>query len=282
MKNIKLIVKEDIELVDYLVKYTDFSKSKIKSYLKFKKIIINNSKKIKLPYILEINDEIVIDLMVDKGVDFEILYEDKEILVINKDAGLLTVATEKEKDETLYHQVRDYALNNRFKVFIVHRLDKETSGIVLFAKTEKLKKQFQDNWNDLVITRGYAAIVEGIVADAGRIDNLLVEEKNTMVHSSRTGKRAITNYEPVKSYGEYTLLDVEIETGRKNQIRVHFSELGHPIIGDKKYGSNQNPIKRLGLHAYILEVKHPANGKILSFKSPLPIKFEKLIKIKRY
>lgn len=282
MKNIKLKVKEEMDLIEYLLKYSDYSKSKIKSYLKYKKIFINNSNIYKLPYILKINDEIVIDLMVDKNVDFEILYEDKELLVINKVAGLLTVSNEKEKDITLYNQVKIYALNNHFKVYIIHRLDKDTSGIVMFAKNEKLKNLFQDNWNELVVKRGYAAIVEGILENTGRIDNLLSEEDNTFVHSSKTGKRAITNYCPVKTNKGFTLVDVEIETGRKNQIRVHLSELGYPIIGDRKYGSKQNPIKRLGLHAYILEVNHPINKQKLSFESPLPKSFEKLINIKRY
>lgn len=282
MKNIKIKVKEEMDLIEYLLKYSDYSKSKIKSYLKYKKIFINNSNIYKLPYILKINDEIVIDLMVDKDVDFEIIYEDKELLVINKVAGLLTVSNEKEKDITLYNQVKIYALNNHFKAYIIHRLDKDTSGIVMFAKNEKLKNLFQDNWNELVVKRGYAAIVEGILENAGRIDNLLSEEDNTFVHSSKIGKRAITNYCPVKTNKGFTLVDIEIETGRKNQIRVHLSELGYPIIGDRKYGSKQNPIKRLGLHAYILEVNHPINKQKLSFESPLPKSFEKLINIKRY
>lgn len=282
MRDIKLIVKKDIEIIDYLLEYTDFSKKRIKSLFKFKKIYINDSNDFKLPYQLKLNDEIIIDLTVDKDVDFEIIYEDKEILVINKIAGLLTVSNEKEKDITLYNQVKTYATNNRFKAYIVHRLDKDTSGIVMFVKDEKLKNLFQDNWNELILKRGYAAIVEGNLDQSGKIDNLLLEEDTTFVHSSKNGKRAITNYSPVKYNKGFTLVDVEIETGRKNQIRVHLSELGYPIIGDRKYGSKQNPIKRLGLHAYILEVTHPLSKEILSFESKLPRSFEKLLNIKRY
>lgn len=282
MKNIIFKVKEEMDLVDYLVKYSDYSKSKIKSYLKYKKIYINNSNNFKLPYKLNIDDEVLISLIVDKGIDFEIIYEDKEFLVINKISGLLTVSNETEKEITLFNQVKTYALNNHFKAYVVHRLDKDTSGIVIFVKNEKLKNLLQENWNELVLKRGYAAIVEGILEQAGKIDNLLVEEDNTFVHSGKNGKRAITIYSPVKSYKNYTLVDVEIETGRKNQIRVHLSELGYPIIGDRKYGSKCSPLKRLGLHAYILELTHPITKEVLSFESSLPKSFEKLLNIKRY
>lgn len=277
MNELKLIVNREMGLVEYLASHSDYSKSKIKSLLKYKKIYINNSNKFKLPYRLKMNDQITIDLVIKEELPFEIIYEDSEIIVVNKKAGLLTIANYNESEITLYHQVREYANKHNFKLFIVHRLDKETSGIVMFAKSERIKMLYQDNWNELVKTRGYVAVVEGIIKKSGRIDNLLYEEKNTFVHSSKLGKRAVTNYKPIKHNNLYTLLDINIETGRKNQIRVHLSELGHPIIGDKKYGSKVNPVKRLGLHAYKLEIMHPITRKYFNFEVKIPKIFNKIV-----
>jgi 23S rRNA pseudouridine1911/1915/1917 synthase len=276
MKKINLNVKENMELVEYLTKYSDYSKSKIKSLIKYKKVYVNRKNNFKLPIVVKINDVIEIDLEVKEELPFDIVYEDNEIIVVNKVPGLLTIANYNEKELTLYHQVREYANKNNFKLFIVHRLDRETSGLVMFAKSERMKMLFQDNWNELVKTRGYFALIEGKLAKKGRIDNLLYEEKNTFVHSSKLGKRAITNYEPIKYNEEYSLLDVNIETGRKNQIRVHLSELGYPIVGDKKYGSKKNPIKRLGLHAYKLEIMHPITRNYFNFELDMPKEFKRM------
>ena len=278
MKEIKLLATEESDLIEYLVKNTDYSKSKIKSLIKYKKIYINNKNSFKLPMMIHNNDRILIDLTVKERLPFEIIYEDNDIIVVNKEAGLLTIANYNEKEMTLYHQVREYANKHGFKLFIVHRLDKETSGIVMFAKNERMKLLFQDNWNELVKERCYFAVVEGKLTRKGRIDNFLFEENNTFVHSSKLGKRAITNYVPVEFNDEYTLLDVNIETGRKNQIRVHLSELGYPIVGDKKYGSKKNPIKRLGLHSYKLEVMHPITRKYLKFEVSIPKIFRKVVR----
>lgn len=276
MKKINLIVKENSDLIEYLVSNTDYSKAKVKSLIKYKKIYINGKNNFKLPITLKTNDKLEIDLEIKEELPFEIVYEDNEIIVVNKEAGLLTIANYNEKELTLYHQVREYANKHNFKLFIVHRLDRETSGLVMFAKSERMKMLFQDNWNELVKTRGYFALIEGKLVKKGRIDNLLYEEKNTFVHSSKLGKRAITNYEPIKYNDEYSLLNVTIETGRKNQIRVHLSELGHPIVGDKKYGSKKNPIKRLGLHAYKLEIMHPITRKYFNFELDMPKEFKKM------
>lgn len=278
MKKITINVKENADLVDYLVLNSDYSKSKIKSLIKYKKITINNKPIKKLPLKVNINDIINIDLEVTPNTPFEILYEDKEILVVNKESGLLTIGTHIDNENTLYKMVRKYASERKFQIFIVNRLDKETSGIVMFAKSERIKLLYQDNWNELVKKRGYIAVVEGKVKDSGRIENLLYEEKNTFVHSSSIGKKAITNYKVLKSNNKYTLLDINIETGRKNQIRVHMSELGHPVVGDKKYKSNTDPIKRMCLHAYELVITHPLSKDTLKFKCEYPKVFDKLVR----
>lgn len=277
MKKIKLNVLKQEDLVNYLSNNTDYSKSKIKSFLKYKKISVNNKVVSKLPMSVNVNDEIVIDLEVVKNTPFEIIYEDSEILVVNKEAGLLTIGTLNDNDNTLYKMVREYARENKFLAFIVNRLDKETSGIVMFAKSERMKLLYQDNWNELVTKRGYIAIVDGKLNKDGRIENLLYEESSTFVHSSKIGKKAITNYHVIKSNNKYTALDINIETGRKNQIRVHMSELGYPIVGDKKYGSRLDPIHRMALHAYELVLYHPITHNKMIFKCSTPNIFKKLV-----
>ncbi len=277
MKNIIINVKENNDLINYIVNNSDYSKSKIKSFFKYKKISVNNKVVTKLPFSVRVNDVISIDLEKKQDTPFDIIYEDKEILVVDKKAGLLTIGTNSNDIETLYRLVREYANKLKFQVFIVNRLDKETSGIVMFAKSERIKMLYQNNWNELVTKRGYIALVEGKIEKSGRIENLLYEEASTFVHSSRIGKKAITNYTVLKSNDKYTLLDINIETGRKNQIRVHMSELGYPIVGDKKYGSKLDPIHRMCLHSYILELSHPITHEKMIFKSEVPSLIKKLV-----
>lgn len=208
----------------------------------------------------------------------DIIYEDKEIIVINKPAHLLTVGTEDEKFNTLYYKVSEYVKKKHKsnKIFIVHRLDKDTSGIVLFAKTEEMKKLLQDNWNEIATNREYIAIVEGNVKnDSGRIEEYLKETKTLLTYSTKDkdGKLAITNYEVLLRDKGVSVLKINIETGRKNQIRVAMQWLGHPIIGDKKYGSKKNLIRRLGLHASTLEIINPKTKKKMEFIAKIPREF---------
>ena len=212
-----------------------------------------------------------------------VIYEDAEILVIDKPAGMLSISTDREKSATAYHIVTDYVKSRdpSSRVFIVHRLDRETSGIMLFAKNEQLKGALQDNWDKLVSRRGYLAVVEGQVADEkGTITSWLKQTKTLLVYSSERngeGKKATTHYERRVVSDHYSLLDVSLDTGRKNQIRVHMQDLGHPVAGDKKYGAKTNPLGRLGLHAHALTVTHPITGKELSFTSKMPSIFQKAL-----
>lgn len=278
MRKINLVVKKDDDLLAYLQQYTDYSKSKLKAFIKYNCITLNDKIIKKIPQEVKKDDKLSINLDMKENLPFDIVYEDQEIIVVNKKAGLLTVAIPGEVQVTLYRMVREYANKRHFMVFIVNRLDKDTSGLVMFAKSERIKRLYQDNWNALAIKRKYLAVVEGKISKDGQIDNFLYEESNTLVHSSKCGKRAITNYHVLKSNREYTLLDIDIETGRKNQIRVHMSELGHPIVGDKKYGSQKDPLKRMALHAYALNIKHPLTGKIQCFSVPQDSSFIKLLK----
>ncbi len=212
----------------------------------------------------------------------DIIYEDRSLLVVNKKAGLLTIATAKEKDRTLYHEVYMYLKKKNQKVFIVHRLDKDTSGVVVFAKTEKMKLLLQKDWNNLVKVREYLAIVEGKVEkEQAILTNYLMETKTlrTYITNSKKGQLAITKYKLIKYIKDYSVLQVFIETGRKNQIRVQLSNMRNPIIGDKKYGSTKNPIRRLGLHAHRLILINPITKKEMEFLAPIPDSFLTIIKL---
>lgn len=209
-----------------------------------------------------------------------IIYEDKELLVINKESNLLTIGTSKNKLNTLYHEVREYIRKKNQKVFIVNRLDKDTSGIVLFAKSEKLKKVLQDNWNNIT-NRYYYAVVEGIPKKkSDTLKNYLNETKTLQVYVSNDnkGKIAILTYNVINNTNKYSLLDIEIKTGRRNQIRCQLDNIGNPIIGDKKYNSKKNPIGRLGLHAYKLILKNPINKRTYIFESNMPKEFNNIFK----
>lgn len=211
----------------------------------------------------------------------DILYEDKYLIVISKEAKLLTISTNKEKDRTLYNEVSKYLKkqNKNNKVFIVHRLDKDTSGVIVFAKSYDIKRILQDNWNNVV--REYTCVVEGKLEGSKTIKNYLYETKNHLVLSSNNSNKgvlAITEYYSIKSSNKYSLVKIIIKTGRKNQIRVHMSDLNHPIVGDKKYNAHTNPLNRLALHATSLTIIHPITNKEMQFTSKVPENFLTLIK----
>lgn len=219
----------------------------------------------------------------------DIIYENNEIIVINKPAGLLSIASESEKLRTAYRELTEYVRaggNPRARVFIVHRLDRDTSGVLLFAKNEKIKRALQENWNKIVINRGYTAVVEGkLKAPEGTIRTFLFETKTRLMYSGRSngagdGLEAITKYKVIAEAPAFSLLDIRLLTGRKNQIRVHMLELGNPVTGDKKYGATQNPLGRLGLHAHLLEFTHPITTEIMKFSAPVPREFSKLFNMK--
>lgn len=212
----------------------------------------------------------------------KILHEDDDIIVIHKDVGILSVAGQDRTQDTAYRQVTKYVQegNRRNRIFVVHRLDRDTSGVMIYAKTEQVKEKLQENWHSIVKERTYTALVEGVVRKPkGRIESWLTESKTMKVYSNdydNGGKHAITHYIKKQNSANYTLLEVELETGRKNQIRVHMEEIGHPVAGDKKYGARTNPLKRLGLHATTIAFTHPTKGNLVRYSSPVPKSFMKL------
>ena len=275
-KKINIIAKQNISIIDCLKK-EGIAKNKVKTYVKLGFIYVNNKKITKLPLMLNIGDIITIDENIPTSTKFKIIYEDDNYLVVDKEAGLLTISTSNQNknfEETLYRQVREYLNKKGEYAFIVNRIDKETSGLVIFVKNESLKEKLQANWNNIVKKRGYIAVVSGRITKKGRIENYLYEDKKTFSHSTKIGgKLAITNYFPIKINDKYTMLDVNIETGRKNQIRVHMTEMNHPIVGDKKYYSKDNSLKRLALHHYEISLIDPITNKVLTFKSNIPKEF---------
>lgn len=281
----KLIVEKEGELLDYLYNNIDMPKKRIKQYLTHGSIFVNNNRTTKYNYKLVPGMSIVIDTdnKNKKELPFNILFEDDHIIVVNKPSGLLTIATAKEKDKTLYHIVREYLVskNRNARVFIVHRLDKDTSGIVVLAKDEKTKNKLQENWNEYVSLREYIAVVYGkMPKEEDKIVQYLKETKTNLVYVSRNedGKEAITNYKVLKESDDYSELSINIETGRKNQIRVALASLKHPIVGDKKYGDPKDKESRLYLHANRLKMYYPELKKDILFETPIPNEFKRIIK----
>lgn len=277
----KYIVKENEILIEFLKKmFSNLSKNSVKSLLHNEKVFVNGNMTTKYNYELNIGDVVEIREKVAKNID--IIYEDKDIIVINKPSGLLTVATEKEKNKTAYHLVMEYLKkkNKNNRIFIIHRLDKDTSGIIMFAKNERAKHLYQDNWNDIVKKRCYYAVIDGKMENKEGTIKSYLKENGNMVYSvkDRSGKLAITEYKVLKKRKNISLLDINLKTGRKNQIRVHMKENKTPILGDLKYGEKSKLINRLALHAYKLELVNPVTKKLLTFEINMPNEFKMLFK----
>lgn len=215
----------------------------------------------------------------------EIVYEDEHIIVINKGYGLLSVSTQSHrKEENAYDIIRNYVkeVNPSNKLFLVHRLDRDTSGLMMFARTEEAQEALRHNWNNMILERLYVAVLEGYLEDdKGFVKSRLKENSQFVVYSTENedeGKLAVTHYEVLGRGNGYTLAHFSLDTGRKNQIRVHASEMGHPIAGDRKYGAKTSPLHRLALHARTLRFAHPITRKDMNFETPIPPRFAAAIR----
>ena len=214
-----------------------------------------------------------------------ILYEDHDILVVDKTDGLLTIGTVREKQKTAYFLLNDYVKKgnqrSRNRVFIVHRLDRDTSGILIFAKNENAKRYLQDNWKEF--SKKYFTVVHGkLQIKEGVITSYLLENKMYRVYSVNDpdkGKFSKTGYKVIKESNNFSLLEINLFTGRKNQIRVHLSEKGHPVLGDKIYGKADKGVKRLALHSASLKISHPFTNKEMSFETGIPLYFKTLVNL---
>lgn len=284
-------VEQDTMLLDFLLsRLNDKSRTTIKSYLSHRQVAVNDMPTTQFNTPLHRGDRVTINFTVGYKIfrhrRLRIIFEDEYIVAIDKGYGLLSMATKNEKSETAYRIISDYVKTNdpEGRIFIVHRLDRDTSGVMIFAKRQAIQEKLQRNWNEAVIERKYMAVVEGELTPAqGKVQSYLKENVALQVYSTQNpeeGQLAITRYKTVASNKRFSLVEVQLETGKKNQIRVHMHDLGHPIIGDRKYGSQCNPLGRVALHASSLRFKHPITGQMLHFESVTPEKFEYIVKEK--
>lgn len=284
--SVEFVIKEEMELLDFLLENkVKSSRNSIKSVLSRGQVVVDGKIVKQFNYLLQPGQTIKIAdnktaQIQSELVGISILHEDEDIIVIEKEAGVLSIATGRQQDLTAHKQLKIYVQqkNPANRIYVVHRLDRDTSGVMIFAKSEEIKQRMQDNWKTMVKERIYTTLVDGEVKDeTGTIETWLTENpKSFKVHSSfrdNGGQHAVTHYKKIKSNGITTLLEVQLETGRKNQIRVHMSDIGHPVVGDKKYGSTTNYLKRLGLHATTIAFHHPTSRKLVRFTSPVPKAF---------
>jgi len=285
----QLLVKQDSQLLNFLIQeLKGKSRTTVKSLLAHRQVSLGAQPVTQFDFPLKKGQTVTINWgKVSEQVrlrGLRILFEDPYIIVVEKAAGILSIATAKEKLLTAYSILSDYVKrdNPENRIFVIHRLDRDTSGVMMFARSEEIQSVLQRAWQDMVVERTYSAIVEGQVeSDEGTIRSYLKENKALIMYSTKNpgeGDEAITHYTVVKRTENYTLVDLELETGRKNQIRVHMKDLGHSIVGDRKYGSKQNPIRRIALHARVLEFVHPVTRQTLRFETLLPPPFNYLLK----
>ena len=279
----------DTTLLPFLIESIPQRKrTSIKELLKHNQVAINNIPTTQFDSEIHPGDTVKVNLTREFRLFYhrriKLVYEDDDIIVVNKGYGLLSMGTDRVKDGTAYSIVRDYIKwqDPRNKLFIVHRLDRDTSGLMMFAKNEQAKETMQHNWNNMVLNRKYLAVVEGKVEqESGSVRSYLAETSQYEVYSTQNpdeGQLAVTRYRTLKCKNGYSLLEVELDTGRKNQIRVHMKDLGHPIAGDRKYGAKSSPIHRLALHAQTLRFVHPVTRREMNFETPIPTSFASMVK----
>ncbi|MDC3413482.1 RluA family pseudouridine synthase [Aquibacillus sp. 3ASR75-11] len=282
-KSLTYKVKEPVELLPFLLEVINRGRNSVKSMLTRGQVSVDNEVQTAYDYSLQPGQAVTIykNKVVKEAslMDLTILHEDEDIIVINKEAGLLSISSPNEKTMTAYRQLMNHVRreNPSNRIFVVHRLDRDTSGVMMFAKKESVKRKLQNSWKDIVQERTYVALVEGqMKKPEGTISSWLKESSTHKMYSSpdkNGGQLAVTHYKVKQTNKQFSLLEVQLETGRKNQIRVHMQDLGHPIVGDKKYGSKLNPIGRLGLHAKVLAFLHPTKGELMRFEANVPSSF---------
>lgn len=294
-RNIKSLltfkVTEEAQLITFLMeKMHGISRNRAKALLTNRVVLVDNI--ITTLPLAELKPGQVVQLDRSKhkmsfhSNSLDIVYEDPYLLIIDKHAGLLSMSnnTRQETVQTVLNRYLEKG-GGRNTSHLVHRLDRDTSGLMVYAKDIKTQQNLVEGWQQLVTDRRYVALVQGTFENKqGKIESWLTEDKRFVTHSSPVdngGKFAVTKYNVLEEGGGYSLVECELLTGRKNQIRVHMAELGHPVVGDHKYGSTDDSIRRLGLHAYMLCFRHPVNGKHMRFETPVPACFEKCLNGKK-
>ncbi|MDE6453577.1 MAG: RluA family pseudouridine synthase [Muribaculaceae bacterium] len=276
-------------LLEYLFSaMPDRKRTTVKDYLKHRQVMVDGVVTTQWDTPLSAGADVRVntsrEFQVFSNPRLKIVYEDDDIIVVNKGYGLLSVGTDSKRDGTAYSMLRDYVkrVDPRQKLFIVHRLDQHTSGLMMFAKTPQAKEEMQHNWNNMVLERRYVAVVEkGAPEPAeGIVRSFLAENAEHVVYVTAdpaAGREAVTEYRTLAARGQYALVELQLATGRKNQIRVHMQQLGHPIAGDRKYGAETSPIRRLALHARTLRFVHPVTRRDMHFTTPVPASFRGLV-----
>lgn len=280
-------VVEPAQLIAFIMeKMHGVSRNRAKALISNRVVLVNNAITTHPLTELEPGQVVQIDRSKRKmsfhSNELDIVYEDPYLLVIDKRPGLLSMSNN-SRQQTVQTVLNRYLEKGggRNTSHLVHRLDRDTSGLMVYAKDVQTQQSLIRGWQELVTDRRYVALVEGELENPrGRVQSWLTEDKRFITHSSPVdngGKLAVTHYEVLTSSNGYSLVECELETGRKNQIRVHMADMGHPVVGDRKYGSDNDPMRRLGLHAYMLCFTHPVTGKHMRFETPVPALFEKCL-----
>lgn len=290
-----IVFKSDKEgkLLEFMFeKLADRSRTDVREMLKSGRVVVSGIGTTAFDYALKPGDEVRIlpKQKLPKGSFsnkyLNILYEDNDVIVVNKREGLLSVGTDKDKENTAYHFINQHVRRQGRgrHIFVVHRLDRKTSGVMMFAKSLRARDMLRNDWNNMVVERSYFAVVEGIPSKKrDTIRSYLTEDKMLKIHSSwinNGGDLAVTTYEVLKSNEQYSMVKLNLDTGRKNQIRVQMSEIGCPVAGDAKYEAKTDPIHRVCLHAATLAFRHPSTGKIMKFEVPVPSGFYKIVSMR--
>ena len=280
-------VEQETTLLPFLIStLTNLNRTEVKTLLKYKHIAVKGSAVTQFDCPLLPGDTVEVNF----GRSFykfnnpqvKILFEDKWMVVIEKASGLLSVANDNVREKNAFNIVRDYVRhgNPEADLFVCHRLDQFTSGILIFSKDQEMMLEMRSNWDFYVKERKYICVTENVPPrQEDTIESLLTQNDRMQVFSTpdeEKGRLAITHYRVLQSRGRYAVVDVEIFTGKKNQIRVHMAEMGCPIAGDLKYGADTNPARRLMLHNYRLSFIHPVTGELMRFSLPTPTVFRKL------
>ena len=278
---------EPVQLIAFIMeKMHGMSRNRAKALISNRVVLVNNTITTHPLAELKPGDVVQLDRSKHKKSfhckELDIVFEDPYLFIIDKHPGLLSMSNN-SRQQTVQTVLNRYLEKGggRNTSHLVHRLDRDTSGLMVYAKDVQTQQSLINSWQQLVSDRRYLALVKGeFEQPRGRVQSWLTEDKKFITHSSPVdngGKYAVTHYNVLASSNGYSLVECELETGRKNQIRVHMAQLGHPVVGDRKYGSDEDPMRRLGLHAYMLCFTHPVTGKHLRFETPVPFCFEKLL-----
>ncbi len=285
----KLTIKEDGTLLAAAAALLpDHKPTKLKSMLRHNQLAINGVPSTQFDHPVSAGDQLWVNFdrsfQVFSHPRVKLVFEDNDIIVVDKGYGVLSTAAGKPSDDTVYNIVKKYArgFSDKASVYVVHRLDRDTSGLMLLTRTKQARDKLISNWNNMVIERKYIAVVEGKVEQKeGIVKSLLAENPDTYemysTDDKKLGRLAVTRYRVVKQGRRFAMVELEIKTGRKNQIRVHMHDLGNPVSGDRKYGGKPSPINRIALHATTLTIVHPITGKAVTFTSPVPDNFNTLL-----